>query len=608
MAHVTASSDWDRVRDASDIVRVVGEHVRLKPKGREYVGLCPFHDDHNPSMGVVPAKQIFHCFVCGTGGDVFTFVRKFHKMDAREALEHLAERAGITLTPRGRAQENGPDGLDRRAMVEANAFASSFYRSQLTHPQAGALGRGMIERRGISAEMVDRFHLGVSPDSWDALANKARASGISEALLLACGLVKKRENASGVYDALRNRLIFPIHDQVGRIIAFGGRKLRDEDEPKYLNSPETRLFDKSSTLYGLHQATRALRQKRTAIITEGYTDVIACHQAGFEHALATLGTALTTSHARALRERCDTVILLFDADDAGLRAADRAVEVFFSETIDVKVCTLRPFTDAKDPDELLKRPDGAETFAKALEASIDLLEFRYRRLEALTVGQGPAARQKALEGELERLGELGLGSANPLRKAFILKRLSEIMGLSPDLIARSLPAGRQAPARESAAPSREAPALPRNLAVAESLLGAALCVGELWSELTDDDHEALKAGYASPLVGQLADSMNELHFDGVAPDLAQVLRLVEAPEVASLAVDLQRRVEHQTESADTRVRDLWSFCLTDLRRRALLRASAAENDLVARLASRRKMHQSFGGDQRALPRPRPPGA
>ncbi|MBX3364575.1 MAG: DNA primase [Phycisphaeraceae bacterium] len=603
MANSSGMSDWDRVRDASDIVRVVGEHVSLRPKGREYVGLCPFHDDHNPSMGVVPAKQIFHCFVCGTGGDVFTFVRKFHKMDPREALEYLAERAGVALTPYragGDPSADRTNTIDRRAMVDANAFAASFYRSILTHPEIGRQARDIIAERGIHPDMVERFHLGAAPDRWDSLALKARAAGLSEQLLIACGLVKAREQNSGVYDVLRNRLIFPIHDQVGRIIAFGGRRLQEQDNPKYLNSPETRLFDKSSTLYGLFQATSAVRRTRTAIITEGYTDVIACHQAGFDNTLGTLGTALTAGHVRTLRERCDTVILLFDADEAGLRAADRAVEVFFSETIDIRVCTLRDHTDAKDPDELLKQPGGAECFARALAASVDLLEFRYRRLELQTADLGPAARQRILEGELQRLGELGLASANPVRKAFIIKRLSQIMGLSPELIARVIPVARKIPAAPDATPARASSLL----GLVEHLVGCALSQGELWAELTDDDHDALKAeGYASPEVARLTDHMNELHFDGVAPGLDALLRAVEDADVVSAAVDLHRRIERQTETSPARNRELWASCLLTLRRRAVDRAAAALPDPLARIQSRRLLHTSYGGNPKALPRP-----
>ncbi len=297
-------SDVDRVKDATDIVRLVGEHVALRPKGREYMGLCPFHDDHSPSMHVVPHKQFYKCFSCGAAGDVFKFVQDFLKMDFPEALEFLADRAGITLERRKRQEQDADapaDSISKKDLFAANAMAASFYRAMLKHEQ-GVAGRAVIERRGISREMVEEFQLGVSPDRWDGLILTAQKQGFSAGLLGAAGLIKAREGSNGHYDAFRNRVMFPICDRTGRVIAFGARKIKDEDEPKYLNSPETRLFNKSGTLYALHLALRTIQQTRTAIITEGYTDVIACHQGGFPNAVATLGTAMThAEHAAELR-------------------------------------------------------------------------------------------------------------------------------------------------------------------------------------------------------------------------------------------------------------------------------------------------------------------
>lgn len=602
------NSDRDRVRDASDIVRVVGEHVRLRPRAREYIGLCPFHDDHNPSMTVIPSKQIFHCFVCGKGGDVFTFVQEFHRMEFREALEFLAERAGIALTRRAASAESGPT---RKSLHEANAFALGFFRAILRHPDHGAAARDVVERRRINAEMAERFAIGASPDRWDGLLLKARAAGVDESLLLEAGLLKKRESGEGCYDALRNRLIFPIHDLSGRIIGFGGRKINEEDEPKYLNSPETRIFDKSSTLYGLYQATRALQQARTAIITEGYTDVIACHQAGFENAVATLGTALTRGHAQILRRTCDRVILLFDSDDAGQRAADRAAEIFFAEPLDVAVCTLGAFTDAKDPDELLKRDDGREVFQRALDGAIDLLTFRYRRLKAMAQGLGPASLQRLLEEELSKLSQLGLSTAAPVRRAFIMNELSRITGLSPDVLARAIPAGRRAPARVADAQTADAsPRLPRahELKSADWLVACALCDASYWPMLADEDHDALSAeAYSSALIQSIAFSLNHLALEGRPTELNALLAELESPEASGAAVHLHQIAQASTDGNAERMRTLWNDCLANLRREHLRRADAAANDLASRLDARRHLHATHGSNPRALPRPRTPG-
>ena len=218
----------------------------------------------------------------------------------------------------------------------------------------------------------------------------------------------KAKDSGGHYDALRNRLIFPICDQIGRVIAFGARKINEEDEPKYLNSPETPVFRKSVTLFGINLAARAIKRERTAVVVEGYTDVIACHQAGVEHVVATLGTALTSGHATILRRLCDTVVLLFDGDVAGIKAADRAIEVLLSETIDIRIASLAGFTDAKDPDELLKRESGAEIFAKVIANSTDLIQWRFDRLHAELLGAGAARVTQRMDEEIRKLSDLVL--------------------------------------------------------------------------------------------------------------------------------------------------------------------------------------------------------
>ncbi len=373
----TGNDDVQRVRDASDIVRVVGEHIELRAKGREYVGLCPFHDDKKPSMNVVPAKQIFHCFSCGAGGDVFTFVQDYHKMTFREALKFLAERAGVKLESRGRRRtaSDDADSVSRSMLLEANELADKFFRMILRHPEHGKTARELIDRRGITQDMVDAFGLGAAPDRWDGLAIYLNEKGHSLDPFLNVGLLKSSDQGKGPYDAQRNRLVFPIRDQIGRVVAFGGRRINDEDEPKYINSAESVLFDKSGTLFGLDLASRSIQKEGVAVVAEGYTDVIACHQAGLTNAIATLGTALTPKHAKLLQRLCHTVVLLFDGDEAGQKAADRAVEVFLTLPIDAKIATLAGHTDAKDPDELLKREDGLAVMRTAIANATELLEY-----------------------------------------------------------------------------------------------------------------------------------------------------------------------------------------------------------------------------------------
>jgi len=505
---------------ATDLAAFIGEHVALRRKGVEYVGLCPFHDDHSPSMAVVVHKGdgFYKCFACGAAGNAIDFAMNHLRLDFGGALELLARRAGITLAPRGRERGERGD-VERSALIEANAEALRHWRRLLSAARAGRAGAGAraaeeLLRRGISPEMVDAFQLGATAASWDDLVEHARSRGLDPKAFLAAGLFKPRREGGGHYDAFRNRLIFPILDEAGRPIAFGGRKLDPEDEPKYLNSAESPVFRKSRTLYGLHLARRAIIDEDLAVVTEGYTDVIACHQFGFSNVVATLGTALTAEHARVLRRLCSRVVLLFDGDEAGQKAADRAAEVFFSEPVDVLVCVL---PDNQDPDELLRSGEGPQRFRTALDASVPVLDFLVRRFsQEWQQSPGISARQQRLEAFLARLAELGLASASTLRREFTLKRLSELTGLSTSVLQEALPQqergrGRGRPqatvSTEEAAPPRgdeegdepsprpTGPPPPRAIVMAEAvLLGLLVRFPEL-AEMTLDSGE----GHRLPL-------------------------------------------------------------------------------------------------------------
>ena len=612
-------SDVERVREAADIVRIVGEHVALKAKGREYVGLCPFHEDHNPSMAVVPAKQIFHCFVCGTGGDVFSFIQKYHRMDFREALEHLAERCNIELTPR-HAQAGGQPGaqsagFSRSTLADANAQAASFYRAVLQHETHGRAARELIERRGISPEMVEKFTVGAAPDRWDGLCQKIDSMGADRELFMQAGLLKPRDDGSH-YDALRHRLIFPIRDQIGRVIAFGGRRINDDDDPKYLNSPETPLFNKSSSIFGLFQAARAIQHERTAIITEGYTDVIACHQAGIEHAVATLGTALTPGHASILRRMCDTVVLLFDGDDAGQRAADRAVEVFFGDPIDVRIATLNRVTDAKDPDELLKREGGVELFHRAIAESVDLLDFRFTRMRDRLAGAGLSAMQRATEEEIQTLGRLGFHNVSPIRRKLVLRRLADLTGLDEPLIADQLRKAKPRPSERAPVEisSGEEPPLPidpgpRHLIEA---LGCVLSDGTLWAGLDLRSRELLGPDSFGGAVRAVAEAVGRVARAGRKPDLRTVLDTLEDDATKGAAVEIQTRAERESESRlaaflnDCLRRALQDRAMQDRTLDAARETKADTDDLQSLVDSIRTTTKQFGDDRRRMPsRPGP---
>lgn len=654
-----ANDDVRRVKDACDIVRIIGEHVALKPKGREFVGLCPFHSDSSPSMTVVPTKQIFHCFACGTGGDVLGFVQKYLKMEFRETLEYLAERAGVTLTPRTPPSSRGGPGSDhgdasnaptsRADLLKACSFAQSFFQGILRHQEHGGEARRILTNRGVSDAMITTFAIGAGPDRWDGLFKTIASKNLAMRPFVDAGLLKPRDDGSA-YDALRHRIIFPIQDAAGRVIAFGGRRIRDEDDPKYLNSPETRLFSKSATLYALPQASRTIQSTGTAIITEGYMDAIACHQGGFANAVATLGTSLTREHATILRRLCHTVVLLFDGDQAGQRAADRAAEIFFAETIDVKIATLAGHTDAKDPDELLKRENGSDVFKLVIERATDLLDYRFARLRERIAGQGAAAMSRAIDEELARLVELGLSRVAPVRQRLIIKRLAQLAGVDETTVLRAVPVGRSGPVRvyESRAESDVGPSASeqdradvalltrRPLDPREHLMACVLCEGELYSTLDAAGRELISDLTfqldALRTVARAIESVADRE-EAASPSLANVLDELtamiddEASGEFGVQIDLARqaavaiasRVHELTKGDSDALHANWRSTLS----RAMLDRDAASTqppapsstspaeptDLLAMIELKRRMEErrragNVAPDRRILPKPR----
>jgi DNA primase len=525
LSRLLGQSDVDAVRQATNLVQLIQEHVPLRPKGREHVGLCPFHDDHSPSFCVVTHKgnAFYKCHSCGAGGDVFDFVMNYHKMEFGEALRYLADRAGITLRPRT-ADPTPTAGSTRTELRKANAFAAMFFQRMLNDAAAGASAREVIQQRQISDDMVRAFMLGAAPDQWDGLVNRVHKQGLPEQLFIAAGLIKQRKNEGGCFDMFRNRLIFPICDELGHPVAFGARKINPEDEPKYLNSAESAVFVKSRTLYGLNLAKRAIIDSRTAIICEGYTDVIACHQAGIANVVGTLGTALTNEHARILSKICDTVVLLFDGDAAGMRAADRGVNVFFHEPVDVKICVL---PDELDPDELLKQPGGAERFHAALATATDAIEYKVNRLRTqLDQAKGLSGRQKIIEAFLAELVDLGFASMSGVRKSMVMTRLSGLLGISVPDLERSLPMQRR---RENVSATSSGDAPPATEAIIAQPISRArrLAEHELLSVLVYEPTSGWSASFdehGSRAAGSLTDVIKVDHFiDAAARELAEVL-------------------------------------------------------------------------------------
>ncbi len=447
---MSSTSDiFAQVRASVDIVDIIAEHVALKKAGREFKGLCPFHDDHRPSMSVVPHKQIFSCFVCGTAGDVFKFVREYHKMGHGEALRYLAQKGGVTLPelPRngyGKATKPGEKSA-REQIAEMNELACDLFEKTLRTAQ-GTAGLEYLHARGLTDETLSKFRLGMAPDSWTGLVNHAMRLSVPLEQLDQAGLVKKRQDGSP-YDVFRNRVIFPIVDSTNRVMAFGGRVLvekRDEQgmvvEAKYLNSPETRLFNKSESIYGLNHARQAIVRTRTAVVVEGYMDVISCHQAGVHNVIATLGTALTPEHARALKNYAQTIVLMFDSDDAGYRAADRALEVFIRSPLDIKIASV---PDGKDPCDFCMK-NGGEPFQKLIDNAVDAMTYQWLRLQKqFGATNSLSARQESIK-QFMRFVAISMEDGreaqtmDPIRRGLMLSKISSLVGMSMEEVSVTL--------------------------------------------------------------------------------------------------------------------------------------------------------------------------
>ncbi len=364
----------EEVRSRNDIVDIISGYVKLQKKGSSYFGLCPFHHEKSPSFSVSPGKQMYYCFGCGAGGNVITFLMEYENYTFPEALQVLAERAGVELPKQEYSQEAKRQADLKATLLEINRLAANYYYYQLKHPQ-GRAGYEYLTGRALTDDTIRRFGLGYSNKTPDDLYRYLRSKGYGDAILKETGLVTIEER--GARDKFWNRVMFPIMDTHNRVVGFGGRVM-GQGEPKYLNSPETKLFDKSRNLYGLNYA-RSSREKYF-LICEGYMDVIAMHQAGFTNAVASLGTAFTTQHAMIVKRYVSQAVLTYDSDDAGVRAALRAIPILKEAGVSCKVLNMRPY---KDPDEFIKNM-GAEAFKERIAEAknsflfeIDVLKRSY---------------------------------------------------------------------------------------------------------------------------------------------------------------------------------------------------------------------------------------
>lgn len=417
-------SDVDAVRERTDIVQLVSEYVPLKKSGREFKGPCPFHKEKDPSFYVNPAKGVYHCFGCKASGGVFNFVMQLEGLKFGEAVERLADRIGYQVSHEKSTTADIQKRTEKDSLFRLNQTAADYFQYILKETDEGRGAREYLEERGFTTEVTLEFHLGFAPEGWRNLVGFLTKKGFKDEEMVKVGLARGRGGWSGggrgIYDVFRNRVIFPILDHRGRVVAFGGRRMPGEgasDEPKYLNSPETPIYRKGHTLYGFYQARSAMQDGREAVVVEGYTDLLALWQVGVRDVAATLGTALTENHFDLLNRVSDSVYLAFDADRAGMDAALRAMGFWGRFRVDIFVVML---PEGEDPASVVEK-GGAEAFAEVKGRAESLLDFAVRKTIEGFDTANPMGRRRAMEACVAILARVSGEEMRPLRDDLVRK-------------------------------------------------------------------------------------------------------------------------------------------------------------------------------------------
>ncbi|MCU0589981.1 MAG: DNA primase [Desulfobacterales bacterium] len=425
------------IRQAVDIVDVIAESVLLKKSGKNFSGLCPFHSEKTPSFTVSPDKQIFHCFGCGAGGNVFSFVMKRDGVGFADAVRNLAARAGVAIPERPLSSRAVRQSSEQSTLFELNRLAADYFRQTLLHQSAGKPALDYLARRGLTRQSIEQFELGYAPKGWDHLLGYMARKKFSAGVLEKAGLVIPRRGGGGHYDRFRDRIIFPIHDEVARVVGFGGRVM-DDSTPKYLNSPETLVYTKRRVLYGLNRAKDACRSAGSVFIVEGYLDLIALHQHGIPHAVATLGTALTAEQIRLLTRYAGRMVLVYDSDEAGIRSARRCIDLFWKEHVDFRRddvfreeradTRILVLPEGHDPDSFLNA-QGVDAFRRLAQSAPGVITF--------VMNQAVLHHGLSTEGKIRVVAELQpyLAAINDtVARALYVKQLAERIRLEESVI------------------------------------------------------------------------------------------------------------------------------------------------------------------------------
>jgi DNA primase len=524
-----------QVKAANDIVEVVGGYLNLRPAGPTFKGLCPFHDDHRPSFDVDPRRQRYKCWACGKGGDVISFVQEFERVSFLEALELLARRVGISLEK----MRKSPPGPDRASMLDVTKWSAEQFQQCLLESPLAETARKYLGERKLTGEVVRRFGLGFAPPLGDWLVQKAASANIATDLLETVGLIARRDSGGGFYDRFRDRVTFPIRDIQGRTVGFGGRILPSSPSAsksaKYYNSAETPLFSKSEQLYGLDQARQAAAKAGYLAVVEGYTDVLMAQQHGIANVVSTMGTALNARHVRKLRGLVPRVVLVFDADAGGDTGVDRALEVFVTHDLDLRVATL---PEGLDPCDLLVQ-QGPEPFRQALEQAIDVFEYKLQRVWAKEAAAGLEGKTRAVE----QMAAI-LAAASDKRAVTIelmVNRIAHRLQIKEDTIwarVKELRGERQSAERAAippqAAEERQAPAALHERRLLEILLAHPAVVAEARAAVGPGEVE-------HPGLRQLLEGLYELSAAGKQPDLDHLQERLHNERLLGAAQQLQER-------------------------------------------------------------------
>jgi DNA primase len=541
---VFAGSDdaKERIRQAVDIVDLVGEQIQLRRQGRHFVGLCPWHDDSRPSLQVNPDRQSWKCWVCDVGGDIFSFVMQREGTDFRQAMEMLAERAGIDLQANAKRAPAPGSAADKNTLYRAMAWACEQYHVCLTRRPEAAAARQYLQERGIDSDSIDRFQLGFAPPEWQWLTHQARAARIAPEVLKAVGLIARSERTQGWYDTFRGRVMFPICDMQRRPIAAGGRILPElaKDEPaKYINSPETRLFSKSEQLYGLHLVRDYVARQRAVVVMEGYTDVVIARQFGIENAIAVLGTALGPRHIQLIKRYADRITLLLDGDEAGKRRANEVLELFIANQIDLRIVTL---PSNLDPCDFLLQ-QGREALLELIAQAPDAWEYKiHLELQGIDPLRDTHQANQALERLLSTFarapaGGVSTASSQRLREQQVLNRLAREFRIDEQQLRQRLEEQRRRPTgnRARAAAATPPPTKPTLEPMERDLFELLLLHPEASETVVATiipDH--LRSSAARQLLEMFASALAE----GVTPDFQRLLLSTDDPAYKNLLVEL----------------------------------------------------------------------